>query len=135
MTGIRWITAFVDLPPAAVAAGGRHERSPHEGVEVVRAPGGMVCCFVPPRDQTVRPSPGADGALVDQVAIDAPAPLFDAEVSFWSAVTGWSPVTGSRAEFTVLPRPEGMPLRLMLHRLGADDSRAEVSAHLDVLPA
>jgi hypothetical protein len=40
--------------------------------------------------------------------------------------------TTPRREFSLLTRPNGMPLRLLLQRLGRDDARVEADAHLDV---
>ncbi|MCG2799197.1 MAG: hypothetical protein L6367_11730 [Cellulomonas sp.] len=103
---------------------------------VLGSPGGFVFCFVLDRQGHRRPGPvvGARGgrSLVDQLALDAPAHLAEPELTFWSALTGWSP-DGDRAGVLVpLVRPAGMPLRLMVQRLGADDGRTQVSGHLDL---
>lgn len=102
---------------------------------VLRAPGGFVFCLVPDRGERTRPAPvpvGSGAALVDQVCLDVPSGGRAREVDFWSELTGWPVRASSRAEMTVLDRPAGMPLRLMLHELGADDSREVVTAHLDL---
>ncbi|MBT0993577.1 hypothetical protein KIN34_04665 [Cellulomonas sp. DKR-3] len=123
----------------ALGAGLEHDAGTHV---VLSSPGGYVFCLVRDAGHARRPSPvRVDGpvrepdepasALVDQLCLDVPAGLFDAEVAFWSALTGWAARTGSRSEFVVLERPAGMPLRLMLQRLG-EDPRREVSAHLDL---
>lgn len=102
---------------------------------VLRSPGGFVLCLVPDRGERTRPVPvpvGSGAALVDQVCLDVPCGGRAREVDFWSGLTGWPVRASSRAEMTVLDRPAGMPLRLMLHELGADDSREVVTAHLDL---
>ncbi len=132
----------VDLHVADVAAHaalardlGATEVHREEHVVLV-SPGGFVLCVVPDGGERRRPEPvvGPGGAAqrVDQVCLDVPAPLLDAERAFWSALTGWAARTGSRPEFTVLERPAGVPLRVMLQRLGDDDPRTSVGAHLDV---
>ncbi|MCU1358822.1 MAG: hypothetical protein JWN99_111, partial [Ilumatobacteraceae bacterium] len=71
-------------------------------------------------------------SLIDQLAIDVPSPLFDQETAFWSALTGWPWRPKDDPEFEILDRPDGMPLRFLLQRLGADDTRTHVTAHLDI---
>src|SRR5689334_4076854 len=56
--------------------------------------------------------------------------MWDSERSFWARLTGWDLSPGALPEFDVLSRPDGMPLRLLLQRLG--DERYAVSAHLDL---
>ena len=52
------------------------------------------------------------------VSTSRPA-AYDTECAFWSELTGW-PVRGSvsRPEFRHLVRPDGIPIRLLLQRLG-----------------
>ncbi|GAA4884306.1 VOC family protein [Kitasatospora terrestris] len=95
---------------------------------VLRSPGGMLFCAVPFQGESRRPEP-ADGSRLDQVAIDLPADAYPAEVEFWSALTGWEVLTGSRPEFTVVRGPAGLPVRLLLHRL---DAARPTGAHLDL---
>ncbi|MFL6062388.1 MAG: VOC family protein [Marmoricola sp.] len=108
----------------------------HEPDHTFRAttsPGGLPYCEVE-GETGVRPMPRiwADGqaSLVDQVCIDIPAALYDAECAFWAAATGWELREGSRPEFRSLVRPTGMPLRILLQRL--EDSEGGVRAHLDL---
>jgi len=102
---------------------------------VLRSPGGFTFCFVPDRGERTRPQPvvGSFGGstLVDQVCLDIPAAIFDAEGAFWSRITGWESLAASSPEFAVLRRPQGMPLRFLLQRLGPDE-RGPVRAHLDI---
>ena len=91
---------------------------------------------MPHRGEHVRPRPvpGPDGAqrLVDQLAIAVPADRYAAEVRFWTELTGWEHRTTGSAELELLVRPDGMPLRLLFQRLGADDPGDAVRAHLDL---
>lgn len=103
---------------------------------VLSSPGGYVFCVVREGEHVRRPSPvpvsgEPASALVDQLCLDVPAGLFDDEVAFWASFTGWAARAGSRSEFVVLERGPGMPLRIMLQRLG-EDPRRSVSAHLDL---
>ncbi|UZN05284.1 VOC family protein [Cellulomonas sp. S1-8] len=103
---------------------------------VLASPGGFVHCLVPDAGERVRPEPvtGPLGgtARVDQLCLDVPSALLVVEVAYWTALTGWPARAGSRPEFTVLHRPAGVPLRLMLQELGAQDPRTTVTAHLDL---
>jgi predicted enzyme related to lactoylglutathione lyase len=125
-----------DLSAASAAAqelGGEVLDGPFDDVTTMRSPGGFVFCFVPGGTGR-RPAPTAwpDGhtSYVDQVCLDIPPRLYDAEMDFWSAVTGWArrdPEPGS--EFGRLtPGPE-QPLQLLMQRL--DDEQDVVTAHLD----
>ena len=104
------------------------------GYVVMRSPGGLTFCFVHHRASTrPRPStwPGGHHSLVDQVCLDLPESVADAETEFWHALTGWelsaSPVSRG---FRRLDRPAGMPFRILLQRLGEPDG--PVRAHLDL---
>lgn len=106
---------------------------------VLASPGGFVFCVVRDAGERVRPGPvtGPRGgrSLVDQLAIDVPAPLVEVERAFWSALTGW-PVDGDTArELVPLERPDGIPLRILVQRLGADDPRTRVTGHVDLAAA
>nr|WP_246378107.1 YigZ family protein [Nocardioides ginsengisegetis] len=104
------------------------------GYVVMRSPGDLTFCFVRHRSSTrPRPAtwPGGHRSLVDQVCLDLPASLADAETEFWHALTGWelseSPVSRG---FRRLERPTGMPFRILLQRL--DEPDGPVRAHLDL---
>jgi hypothetical protein len=103
---------------------------------LLRSPAGLVFCVVPHDGEQVRPSPvqWPDGrrTLVDQLCIDAAPGDFAAEVAWWSQLTGWAARSGALGEFAPLERPAGMPLRLMLQRLGTGDSARPATAHLDL---
>ncbi|MFT4085515.1 MAG: VOC family protein [Nocardioides sp.] len=103
----------------------------YHDVVVMRSPGGLLFCHTL-RDASARPHlHRAGGVAADQVCLDIPARLWDAEVRFWQAITGRDLESSSRPEFAFLgdPDPAG-PIRLLLQRL--DDDAPEVSAHLDL---
>ena len=64
------------------------------------------------------------------MCLDVPSGRHSAESAFWAAVTGWEHRPESPEEFSELDRPDGIPLRLLLQRLGEQDG--EVRAHLDL---
>lgn len=105
----------------------------HDGWATLRSPSGMPFCVVPWHGETDRPepvvSPQGAPSVVDQVCVDVAPSAFDAEVAFWSGLTGWTSEAGARPEFHVVtPRP-GLPVRILLQRLG--DERP-TGAHLDL---
>jgi hypothetical protein len=104
------------------------------GHVVLRSPGGLTFCLVDhPASQRPPPVQWPDGtrSLVDQVCLDIPANAHDAECGFWSALTGWEPRPSSvSTDFSSLARPDGMPLRFLLQRLG--EPSGPVRAHLDL---
>ena len=103
---------------------------------LLRSPGGLPFCTVSHAGETRRPQPhslpGLPDSILDQVCIDCPADLLDAEAAFWAGLTGWPLVGASHHEFRVLDRPDGIPIRLLLQRLGDDDPGERVRAHLDI---
>jgi Glyoxalase-like domain len=125
-----------DVPAAAghaVALGASAQ--PRDGYVELASPAGFVWCLVPADGASRRPAPQRrDGvaSLVDQLCLDVPPAAFETECAFWAAVTGWSLLRGSRPEFAVLARPEGMPLRLLLQRLDDDPPGGAASGHLDL---
>lgn len=101
----------------------------YHDVEVMRSPGGLTFCHTLVEDE---PSLVRDGAtILDQVCIDIPPEHWDAEVGFWSELTGRGPQVGARGEFVRLVE-YGM-LRLLLQRL--DDAEGPVRAHPDLATA
>lgn len=103
------------------------------GYVVMRSPGGLAFCFV--ADQAaVRPRPtrwpGGHASLLDQVCIDIPLSSYDAEVTFWSAVTGREVRDAPpEEEFQRLTRPPGQSLELLVQRL--EEETGPVRAHFD----
>jgi hypothetical protein len=101
-----------------------------EGMLVVlRSPAGQLFCAVPWHGESVRP-PVVHGSRLDQVCLDLAPSRYDAEVTFWTALLAdWQSRPGSLPEFHVLVPPPGLPVRILLQRLG--EERAG-SAHLDL---
>lgn len=125
-----------DLDGAAARAVGlgARERFREDGeVIVLESPGGFPFCFVRWDGETTVPDPldldGAGLSRLDQLCLDAPPHLFEAERAFWAALTGWEARTGSRPEFGFLVRPAGMPVRILFQRLDSDGAR--VTGHVD----
>ena len=127
----------VDVPrDAAEEAVGLGAREVADlGYYVMASPGGFTFCLVPgatgvrPRASTW---PGGHVSVLDQVCLDVPAELFEAECAFWAALTGWElRGAGEHTEFRSLARPPGQPIRILLQELGADDAADAVRAHLD----
>lgn len=110
------------------------EKVADRGYLVMRSPGGFTFCLVD-HPASVRPAAavwaGGHHSQVDQVCLDVPASGYDAECAFWAALTGWeltpSPVAPN---FSRLDRPSGIPIRLLLQRLG--ERSGSTRAHLDL---
>lgn len=104
------------------------------GHRIMASPAGYRFCLVGDHGERVVPSPRPDPAphTVDQVCIDVPATRFEDECTFWAALTGWELRRGALDEFAYLVRPEGIPMRILLQRLGADDPASLGRAHLDL---
>jgi hypothetical protein len=100
----------------------------HGDWAVLRSPAGQLCCAVPWHGETRRP-PVVAGSRLDQVCLDIPPSAYDAEAAFWAGLTGWERLAGSLPEFEVLRAPAGLPVRILLQRLGAE---RPASAHLDL---
>jgi hypothetical protein len=103
------------------------------GHVVLRSPGGLTFCMVG-RPASRRPPPatwpGGSRSLVDQVCLDIPSGGYAEECGFWEALTGWELTASPGSEFSRLTRPPGIPLRLLLQRLG--EPSGTVRAHLDL---
>jgi hypothetical protein len=112
---------------------------------VLRSPAGVMFCLVPWRGEAVRPAavrwPGGQASVVDQLSVDVPVGVFEREAGFWSSLTGWVRRRAVRPEFDFLERAPGLPLRLLLQRIGSpvagvhvdfacDDVDAEVGRHV-----
>jgi predicted enzyme related to lactoylglutathione lyase len=114
---------------------------------VLRSPAGVVFCLVPWHGESQRPAPvtwpGGCRSIVDQIAVDVPEKSFEAEAAFWAGLTGWERRPSDLAEFEHLQRGAGMPVKLLLQRIGSpvagmhvdlacDDVDAEVARHVAV---
>ncbi|MGW7074953.1 VOC family protein [Streptomyces sp. NPDC054866] len=103
-----------------------------EGLEVLRSPGGQLFCVVKWEGERARPEPLAapDGTTsrLDQVCLDVPPAVFEAEKAFWPAFTGWPERPGSRPEFHLVEPTPRLPIRILLQRL---DAAGPPGAHPD----
>ena len=129
------VTSTADSTARAESLGAEVVRRSEHGYVVLRSPGGFVFCFVhEPLAQRPWPTrwPQAHESVVDQVCLDIPTDGYDTECTFWSELTGWR-LRGSvrRPEFRHLVRPDGIPIRLLLQRLG-EPSVGLVTGHLDL---
>ena len=103
------------------------------GHAVLETPGGMSFCIVPYGTESVC-APAIDAAYphaVDQICLDVPHEQFDADVQFWSAVTGWAVNPARLPEFRSLAQPAELPLRILIQQLGPQDHSGG-RAHLDI---
>ncbi len=75
---------------------------------------------------------GAD-AVLDQVCLDIPAPLFEREVASWQALTGRTLERGRLPEFAFLGPGDDDVVRILLQRL--DETAGVVRAHVDLAVA
>ena len=101
----------------------------HKTWAVLRSPAGQLFCAAPWHGESARP-PVVRGSRLDQVCLDLPPSLYDAEVAFWSALLAdWESLAGSLPEFHVVKPPPGLPVRILLQRLGEE---RPASAHLDL---
>lgn len=103
------------------------------GRAVLRSPAGQLFCLVRWRGQTVRPAvveyPDGASSRLDQVCIDVAAAAYDAEVRFWTALTGWPFHRGASPERDLIKPPSALPIRILIQRLG---SARPASGHLDL---
>lgn len=101
----------------------------YHDVPVLRSPGGLLLCLTlaEPEPRLVR----TGDAVLDQVCLDIPPRLWEAEVAFWQQLTARDITTGRSDQFARLvdPDPAG-GLRFLLQRLAED--QPTVSAHADL---
>ncbi|MDH6587192.1 putative enzyme related to lactoylglutathione lyase [Streptomyces sp. SAI-133] len=108
---------------------GAHVVADQGTLVVLRSPAGQLFCADPWRGQSTRP-PVVRGSRLDQVCLDVPPSLYEAEVAFWAALLHeWESLPGSLPEFHVLKPPAGLPVRILLQRL---DEERPASAHPDL---
>lgn len=101
---------------------------------VLSSPAGQPFCFMRHDDERRRARPrrwpAGQHSLFDQICLDIPAAAFDAEREFWASLTGW-PQRRASTEFVNLARPGRAPLRILLQKLGPEDSGV-ARAHADL---
>lgn len=117
---------------ADVRTGGAALVDELDDVTVLRSPGGLAFCVVGGQEVR-RPDPvrwPAHVSMLDQVCLDVPSSAWEVELSFWAGLVGEDPSASTRrSEFTNLPRPNRLPLRLLFQRVGHD---GPVTAHPDL---
>jgi hypothetical protein len=133
---------------AGVAVGlGAHPVRHQDGLVLLRSPAGVPFCLVKWHGETGVPAPiawpGGQRSVVDQLCLDIPEPVFEAEARFWSALTGWAREPVGSPEFERLRRDPRLPAGLLLQRVGSgtagvhvdfacDDVAAEVARHVEL---
>jgi len=121
----------VDDPEAAAADAvrlGAAEVGRQEDSIEMRSPAGVLFCLSPYAPEAAGVQDRDHDVLVDQACLDVPSPLFEDEIAFWNALTGWSVHPSRYAEFAALARPNSVPVRLSFQRVG--DPRAGVHPDL-----
>jgi len=107
-----------------------------DDVIVMASPGGMSFCVVGHLGERRRPAPVARSngmrSRVDQLCLDISPAHYERDCEFWSALTGWEHRPGLLPQFSFLVRPDGIPLRVLLQRLGASVGNDDARAHLDL---
>ena len=98
-------------------------------VVILRSPGGLTFCLTTWHGDADQVRDGCT-ELVDQVCLDCPQDVHEAEVAFWGALTGWAWADVDEPELSVLRRPAGIPFRLLFQRL--DEPTGAVRAHADL---
>ncbi|MBT0567635.1 VOC family protein [Williamsia sp. CHRR-6] len=127
----------LDLHVIDLGATARHAQSVgaelvsvSDGLTLLRSPGGFVFCLVPWQGQTTRSRPirwpGDTISIIDQVCIDVPARAYERECTFWTELTGWPISAGTT--YRHLIRPDHIPLRILLQRIGY----GVIGAHVDL---
>ena len=101
----------------------------YDDVEVDRSPGGLLICHTLSDGDTTLVRDGR--TVLDQVCIDVPPAHWEAEVAFWTALTGRTPETGALPEFVRLAE-DGKP-RILVQC--TDDPEGPVRAHPDLATA
>ncbi len=99
----------------------------YHDVVVDRSPGGLLLCHTLLDSPLQRQRSG--GALLDQVCLDVPAPLWEREVAFWETLLGSPARSGRLPQFALIGDPDALP-RVLLQRLDSGDG--PVRAHPDL---
>ena len=106
-----------------------------EGWCPMRSPGGLPFCLIHREEHLRPPAPDFAGhrSRLVQICIDSPQSVYDQEVAFWRAATGWRWRDGNHDEFAgKLYPPIGSSVQLLFQRLGSDDPATTVRAHIDL---
>ncbi len=100
----------------------------------LHSPGEMEFCFVAPHGESAASAPDRHDPprAIDQLCIDVPHQLWETECAFWAALLDRDLATGALPEYAWMTQLTGLPIRLLFQRLGEDDTRTSVTAHLDL---
>ncbi|UCZ88508.1 MULTISPECIES: VOC family protein [unclassified Gordonia (in: high G+C Gram-positive bacteria)] len=102
----------------------------------LRSPAGFVFCLVPWEGESKRSRPirwpGDAISIIDQLCIDIPPGMFDAEVDFWTGFTGWPTKPRGRPELVALRRDPAVTLGILLQRKQDESDNDVATAHLDI---
>lgn len=117
---------------AALSAGGVRVAD-HGDRQLLHSPAGLPFQVAAWRGQHLPPAPyvgaGGERSLLDQVCLDIGPAAYDAEVAYWTALTGWRLQRETSVEFRRLVPPPAVPVQLLLQRLETD---GPVAAHVDL---
>ncbi|MCX4094862.1 VOC family protein [Nocardia sp. alder85J] len=95
----------------------------HDTWSQLRSPHGQSFCLTTDDGRRI-PSPvagpGGELSRLDQLSVDIAPGVYDREVTFWAALTGWELQPAAEPEFVRLLPPSGLPFRMLLQRLGED---------------
>ncbi len=100
------------------------------GYVALVSPGGMGFCLTTWRDQDAAQVRAGEADLLDQVCLDLPDDVHEAEIAFWRSLTGWTWQPSDVPEFSFLVRPAEQPVRLLFQHLG--EPSGAVRAHVDL---
>ncbi|MDR7276642.1 VOC family protein [Catenuloplanes atrovinosus] len=119
--GVHLDLAVENVPAFAALAvrAGAAEVADHGAWRVLRSPAGLTFCVDTADGRHVRPAP-AEGVLLDQVSLDIGPDAHDAELAFWTAITGWDPRPTSLPELRRLHPPAGAPIQLLVQRCATE---------------
>jgi Glyoxalase-like domain len=119
----------------AVGLGARVRHREDDLLFTLDSPGGFTFCLV--RWEGEEKVPAAvrldrgGVSRADQLCLDIPPQAFGAECAFWTALTGWELRRGKLPEFAHLPRPAGIPARLLFQRRQRAAAGDRVAGHVD----
>jgi Glyoxalase-like domain len=104
------------------------------GLLGLTSPAGLPFCLIRAAGERRRAQPrqwpAGQHSLLDQLCLDIPDAAFADECRFWAELTGW-PRRDGRSEFVNVVRPASSPIRILLQRLGKDDT-GPARAHADL---
>ena len=128
-----WVDDLAAFNGRALAAGASMPAD-YGDWQVLQSPGGVSFCTATWPGQTTRPRPfsGPGGVTLrpHQLCFDLAPSVYDDEVRFWAALTGWRLDEGDQVDEFLRLQPEPpIPVRFLLQRLGEE---RPASAHLDV---